>query len=233
MSNIIDFVYENFFYDRYGLLSAIFVSVKVSFFAIFLGLLFGIPIGMRIGVSKIYNYRIVKFIINILLSVPTVTIGMLVYILLKTNGVFGDLRLLFTTKAIIFGQFLLSLPIIISLTANLSIYIDNNLRFLIATIGANKLQTFLTLLYELRYNLITIGLFTYGRILSEIGISSMIGGNIKWYSRTITTSISLYTRQGEYYYAFFLSIILLAISGIINFLLIFIFNDKREESNIF
>ncbi len=198
--------------------SAIFVSLKASTCSIILSLLIGIPLGFKLGMRHFYGHRIIKIIVNTFLALPTVVIGLFVYTLICHQGMFGKLNLLFSVKAIIIGQTILGLPIVIALTSNAIENIDERLHHMLLTLGANKRQAARTILYESRYVIFVATAVAYGRIISELGISIMLGGNIKWYTRTITTAIALQTSKGEFSLGLALGLILLLIALSVNIL---------------
>jgi tungstate transport system permease protein len=196
--------------------SAVFTTLKVSTISIILSVLIGIPLGFRLGYSKFRSAKIIKVIMNILLSMPTVVIGLLVYSFISAQGVLGSLHLLFSIKAIIVGQTILALPIIIALTSNAVENIDEKLKLTLMTLGARGVQIKKTLLYESRYAVFAAATVAYGRVMSEIGISMMVGGNIKWHTRTITTAIAFETGKGEFALGVALGIVLLLFATVIN-----------------
>ncbi len=169
-----------------------------------------------------YNFpgkSIVRTIVDTLLALPTVVIGLTAYIIFSKSGIFGDLNFLFTQKAIIVGQIILGLPIIIALTATQVETIDKRLYTSLKGLGANAKQIFIATLIESKFGLMTAAVTAYGRIVTEIGISMMVGGNIKYHTRTITTAISLETGKGEYVTGIALGIVLFSIALIVNIIL--------------
>lgn len=200
--------------------SAIWKSVQTSSSSIFLSLAIGLPLGFKLGYENFWGKKIISVIVNTLLSLPTVVIGLLVYTWICRQGLFGNLNLLFSIKAIVIGQTILALPIVIALTSNTIENIDKNLILTLLTLGANKYQATRTILYESRYAILMIIAVVYGRVISELGISMMLGGNIKWYTRTITTAIAFETSEGDFALGVALGIVLLAIALLVNSIII-------------
>ena len=156
-------------------------------------------------------------ITDTLLSFPTVVIGLLVYSLVSRQGPLGDLDLLFTLSGIAIGQVMLGMPIVVAMVANAVENADSGMKETLLTLGADKFQVLRATLWETRYHLMLAGVAAYGRIVSEIGISMMVGGNIKWHTRTITTAIALETGKGEFAMGIALGVVLLIIAFGVNF----------------
>jgi len=147
-----------------------------------------------------------------------VVVGLLCYILINSKGPLGDFDLLFTIKGMAFGQFILATPIIVTLTASAIEAMDSRLSEELSSLGASKYQIPFTYLYEAKGSIFTAAVTGFGRVFGEVGLSMMIGGNIKWHTRTITTAIALETGKGEFALALALGIVLMSISLFINFL---------------
>ena len=196
--------------------SAIWTTVLVSSISITSSFILGAPLGFLLGYCNFPGKRAVRTIVDTLLSFPTVVIGLLVYAFLTHRGPLGGLNLLFTIPGIAIGQIILGLPIIIAMTATAVEALDPRLKTTLFTLGASSRQTLLTSLWEARFGLLMAGAAAYGRIVSEIGISMMIGGNIKWHTRTITTAIALETGKGEFAMGVALGMVLMLIALIVN-----------------
>ncbi|MFP4483205.1 MAG: ABC transporter permease, partial [Thermovirgaceae bacterium] len=132
------------------------------------------------------------------------------------RGPLGEMGLLFTLPGIAIGQFVLALPIIITFTANAVEELDPKLRLTLRTLGATDRQAALSSLWEGRYTIMVAAVTAYGRVVSEVGISMMVGGNIKWYTRTITTAIALETGKGQFSMGIALGVVLLALAFAVN-----------------
>jgi len=151
-----------------------------------------------------------------LLSVPAVVVGLTLFIVLSRQGPLGDFRLLFTQTAMILGQFLLSYPILVSMSLASIQSADNRAWETARTLGAGSIQAFFTLLYEVRFGLLTALLAGYGRIIAEVGASMMLGGNILQYTRNIPTAIALETSKGNFAQGIALGIVLVLLSFLLN-----------------
>ena len=196
--------------------SAISVTVTVSSWSLFISLLIGLPLGFLLGYYQFPGKTVIRTIVDTFLAIPTVVIGLVVYTSLSQAGLFGEYNLLFTQKAIIIGQIFLGLPIIIALTAAQVEMVDIRLYLSLKGLGASSYQILKATLIEARFGLMTAAMTAYGRIITEIGISMMVGGNIKYHTRTITTAISLETGKGEFVTGIALGLVLFAVALIVN-----------------
>ncbi|MDY6880688.1 MAG: ABC transporter permease [Desulfatiglans sp.] len=222
-----DFILEGLI-QAFGLLisghdetySAIRATVSASTLSIVACLILGAPLGFLLGHSGFPGKKAIRTIVDTLLSFPTVVIGLLVYAFLTHRGPLGGLGLLFTLPGIAIGQTILGLPIVVAMTATAVENLDRRLKHTLLTLGAGSKQVLLTTLWEARFSLLLAAVAAYGRIVSEVGISMMIGGNIKWHTRTITTAIALETAKGEFSMGIALGIVLMAIAFMVNLSLI-------------
>ena len=199
--------------------SAISATMRASSLAMAASLLLGIPFGYFLGYFDFRLKKYIRIIVNTLLSLPTVFIGLLIYTLLTRNGPLGDAGLLFTITGIAIGQTILSLPIVIALTATAVETADSSLRLTLMSLGANRLQIAKSTLWEVRLGILAAAVTATGRVLTEVGISLMVGGNIKWHTRTITTAIALETSKGEFAMGIALGLVLLLIAFTVNIFL--------------
>jgi tungstate transport system permease protein len=221
-----DFIQEGFV-QAYALLvsldpatySAIGATIRASTLAMAASLLLGIPLGYVLGYFDFLLKKQVRIIVDTLLSLPTVFIGLVIYALLTRNGPLGEAGLLFTIPGIAIGQAILSLPIIIALTATSVEASDRNLHITLMSLGANRKQIAISTLWEVRLGILAAAVTATGRVLTEVGISLMVGGNIKWHTRTITTAIALETSKGEFGMGIALGLVLLLIALTVNILL--------------
>ena len=196
--------------------SAISVTVTVSSWSLFISLLIGLPLGFLLGYYQFPGKTVIRTIVDTFLAIPTVVIGLVVYTSLSQAGLFGEYNLLFTQKAIIIGQIFLGLPIIIALTAAQVEMVDKRLYLSLKGLGASSYEILKATLIEARFGLMTAAMTAYGRIITEIGISMMVGGNIKYHTRTVTTAISLETGKGEFVTGIALGLVLFAVALIVN-----------------
>ena len=196
--------------------SAIWATVLVSSYSIGCSLVIGIPLGFCLGYFTFRGKKPIRTIVDTLMALPTVFIGLLVYAFLTHRGPLGDFGLLFTLPGIAVGQTILALPIVIGLSATAVESMDKKLRLAIMSMGANRLQLFMTSLWEVRHGLLARSIAAYGRDMTEVAISLMVGGNIKWHTRTITTAIALETNKGQFGMGVALGLVLLAIAFFVN-----------------
>ncbi len=202
--------------------SAVWCTVRVSSLSIGAALVLGVPLGYLLGHYTFPGKKIARLLVDTLLSFPTVVIGLLVYSFFSQRGPLGHFDLLFTLPGIAVGQTILGLPIIIALTASAVESLDSRLRPTLLTLGARPRDLLLTTVWEARFSLLAAAVTAYGRIVSEVGISMMVGGNIKWYTRTITTAIALETNKGQFALGIALGIVLLTIAFGVNLALFFL-----------
>ena len=194
----------------------VFASIRFSFLSTFISGCIGIPAGIALALRRFPGRRPLVVLLNSALAVPTVVIGLFVFSFLSRSGPFGRFSLLYTPAAIVFGQALLALPIIISLVRSSIGRMDPRVRETLSTFGARGFQSLWVVLREERLVILGAVLVAYGRTIGEIGISMMLGGNIRWYTRTLTTAIALETGRGEFELGFSLGIILLFVAIVLN-----------------
>ncbi len=192
------------------------VSLNISVWSTVAACVVGVPIGFGVGIGSFRGKQAVITFFNTLLALPTVVIGLLVYSLLSRRGVFGDLGWLYTQKAMIIGQIILISPIIIAFTIAAVGRIDDRYRRTALTLGATPWQVALVVLREARFSIMAAVVAAFGRVISEIGISMMLGGNAKGFTRTMTTAMALEYDKGEFVLSLALGIVLLALSLLVN-----------------
>ena len=192
--------------------SAIWTTVLVSSMSIEASLILGAPLGFLLGHLRFRGKKPLRTLVDTALSVPTVVIGLFVYAFLSRRGPLGGLGLLFTLPGVAVGQTILGLPIVVAMTATAVEALDRRLTNTLLTLGADRRQLLATTLWEARFSVVLAAMAAYGRIVSEIGISMMVGGNIKWHTRTVTTAIALETGKGEFAMGIALGLVLLAVA---------------------
>jgi len=200
------------------IISIVSVSLKLSSTSTLIASLVGIPLGFYIAFESFPGKRMTITCLNTLLALPTVVIGLFVYSLIARKGFLGSLDLLYTQKAIIIGQTILIVPLVTTLIIAAISRIDERYRKTAMTLGANRFQTALVIFREARFGIVAAVIAAYGRVISEIGISMMLGGNARGFTRTITTAMALEYDKGQFTLAVALGIILLGISFGINLL---------------
>lgn len=193
-------------------------SLKVSAISTFIASLLGVPCGFLIAYSNFYGKRLVLTCLNTLLALPTVVIGLVVYSFISRRGIFGSLELLYTQKAIIIGQVILIIPLVASLTIAAVSRIDSRYRKTALTLGATNLQMAWVIVKEARYGIGAAIIAAFGRVIAEVGISMMLGGNAKGFTRTMTTAMALEYDKGEFILAVALGLTLMTIAFGVNML---------------
>ena len=196
--------------------SAISVTVTVSSLSLMISLIIGLPLGFLLGYYQFPGKTIIRTIVDTFLALPTVVIGLIAYTMLSQVGPLGEYNLLFSQQAIIMGQIVLGLPIIIALTASQVEAVDKRLYTSLKGLGANSYQILIGTLIEARFGLMTAAMTAYGRIITEVGISMMVGGNIKYHTRTVTTAIALETGKGEFVTGIALGLVLFVVALMVN-----------------
>lgn len=192
------------------------VSLRVSCVSTLTATLAGVPLGFFIAYSAVPGKRVIITILNTLLALPTVVIGLFVYTFISRRGIFGAYDLLYTQNAMIIGQVILIVPLVTALTIAAVSRIDERYRKTARTLGANSLQTGLVILREARFSIGAAVISAFGRVISEVGISMMLGGNIKGFTRTMTTAMALEYDKGAFTLAIALGLVLMSISLAIN-----------------
>jgi len=202
------------------------LSLRVSLTAVILASLLGVYLGFLMAVKDYWGKRFSVALVNTLLALPTVVIGLIVYSLISRRGPLGVFGLLYTPSAMIIGQFVLAVPIIIALTHSAVQGIDKRVRNTALTLGATEAQSAWMVIKEARYAVLAAVITGFGRVIAEVGAAMMLGGNIKGSTRVMTTAIALESTKGEFGFAIALGIILLFVSFSINILLHY-FQSKR------
>jgi tungstate transport system permease protein len=192
--------------------SAVAATVKASSFSMAASLIIGVPSGFALGYLRFPGRRQVRLLVDTMLSLPTVFIGLVVYAFISRRGPLGEWGLLFTLPGIAMGQAILALPVVTALSATAIESMDANLRTTLISLGTSRRELLLTSLWEARRGILSAGLTAYGRVMTEVGISMMVGGNIKWHTRTITTAIALETGKGMFATGIALGLVLLLIA---------------------
>lgn len=192
--------------------SAVAATVKASGFSMAASLVMGVPLGFALGYLSFPGRRQLRMLADTLLALPTVFIGLVVYALISRRGPLGEFGMLFTIPGIALGQALLALPVVIALSATAIEGMDADLRTTIISLGGKRSQLLITSLWEVRHGILAAALTAYGRVMTEVGISMMVGGNIKWHTRTITTAIALETGKGMFATGIALGLVLLFIA---------------------
>jgi len=195
----------------------VFFTLKVSFWGTLLSTLCGVPLGFLIGIKDFAGKSFLHSLLNALMALPTVVVGLTVYAFISRQGPFGEWGLLFSPMAVIIGQWVLATPLIAALTLSATESVDPKVGLTALTLGANFLQRAWTILKEARLALMAAVIAGFGRVIAEVGAAMMLGGNIRGYTRTMTTAIALETSKGEFGFGLALGFILMALALSINF----------------
>ncbi len=191
------------------------LSVYISLAATILAACISIPLGGLIHFREFRGKRTLKMIIQTLYSVPTVVVGLLIYLLLSRSGPLGFLGLLFTPEGMILGQMVLIIPITTGLVISALSGVDRNISDTLVSLGATEFQGIFQIVKEARLAILSAVILAFGRAISEVGVAMMIGGNIAGQTRVLTTAIALQTGMGDFGFSIALGIILLAIALVI------------------
>ncbi len=199
--------------------SIISVSFAVSFAALAITLLPSMVLGFLLAFTRFPGRWLVTNLIQTLQSIPTVVIGLLVYLLLTRMGPLGDLKWLFTQQGMILGQMLICAPVLVAMSQAAFTSVDRRAWETSRTLGAPALSAIWAVCRELKVPLLLAIVAAFSRILTEIGCSMMVGGNIAGVTRNIPTAIALETSKGDFAQAIALGLVLLVLALILNFAL--------------
>jgi tungstate transport system permease protein len=184
-----------------------------------------LPLGSLIHFKQFPGKRLLISLIQTFYSIPTVVVGLLVYIIFSRTGPLGFLDLMFTPTVMVIGQIILISPIVLGLTISAVSNVDRTITDTARSMGASDWQTMLVTIKEARFAVIAAVTLGFGRAISEVGLALMVGGNIKGYTRVLTTTISLETSKGNVELAIALGIILIVLALIINL----VFNRLQQR----
>ncbi len=195
------------------------LSLRVAVTSTVLACGIGVPLGFVVGTTRFWGRRAAITVLNTLLAFPTVVVGVLIWGLLSRQGPLGGLGLLYTWWAIVMAEVILAVPIAAALTAAAVQGLDPRVRRTAMTLGAGPLRTHLAVARAARFAILTAVVVSFGRVLAEVGAAMIVGGNIRHYSRTLTTAVALATSQGDFGLAVALGLVLLALALTVNVLL--------------
>jgi tungstate transport system permease protein len=200
------------------LLRILVISLEVSGLAIVVGMLIGVPLGVFLGLRHFPGRNFLITLVNTGMGLPPVVVGLFVFLLLARSGPLGDLNLLYTPAAMVIAQVVIATPLVVGVTLAGIQGLDEKLRLQILSLGASRFQYYWKLIREARLTLLAALAAGFGSIVSEVGAVMMVGGNIAGQTRVMTTAIVLETRQGNFSMAIALSLILLSLALLINWL---------------
>ena len=187
----------------------VWISLKVSISALVIATPFAVALGFWIAAHRFAGRRFAIVALQGLLSFPTVVVGLILYLLLSRSGPLGPWHLLFTQDAMIIGQAIIAFPVLAAFTLAAVTGADPRLRETAVSLGAGPLRSALTSLFEVRFAVIAAVLNGFGRVISEVGCSMMVGGNISAYTRNIPTAIALETSKGDFAQGIALGVVLM------------------------
>ena len=205
------------------------LSLKVSGLATLISMVIGISVGTAVALSRFPGRQLVVSLINTGMSLPPVVVGLFVTIFLWRNGPLGFLEILYTPTAIILAQAVIATPIVTGITLAAIQNLPANLRLQILSLGATRIQMVWMLVKEARLPLLAAVMAGFGGVISEVGASIMVGGNIRGYSRVLTTATVMETGRGNFDVAIALSVILMLLSFAVNAILTQIQQRERPR----
>jgi tungstate transport system permease protein len=208
------------------LLRILVVSLEVSGLAIVVGMLIGVPLGVFLGSRHFPGRNVLITLVNTGMGLPPVVVGLFIFLLLARSGPLGDLNLLYTPAAMVIAQVVIATPLVVGVTLAGIQGLDEKLRLQILSLGASPFQYYWKLIREARLTLLAALAAGFGSIVSEVGAVMMVGGNIAGQTRVMTTAIVLETRQGNFSMAIALSLILLLLALLINWLFTWVQQKK-------
>lgn len=209
-------------------MSAIEVTLVSTACSVGIAMILGLPAGFALGYCRFPGRRFLRLLSDTLLAFPTVLIGLIVYVLITRRGPLGEFGLLFTVPGMIIGQTILALPIVVSWTAQAVEGMDPRCRLTLLTLGAGPAQLCLLTIFQARYEIGMVCATAFGRVVTEVGVAMMLGGNILNSTRTMTTAISLETSKGDFAQGIALGLALLGIAFAINAFLAFLRRRGRS-----
>jgi tungstate transport system permease protein len=198
------------------LVRIVLLSLEVSLASVTMACVLGLPLGAAIAVNEFPGKRTVVIVLNGLMGLPPVVVGLFVYLMLSRAGPLGAFGILFTPTAMVIAQTILIVPLMAALSRQVAADAWLEYRELLRSLGESKLGAVATLLWDLRFTLLTIVMAGFGRASSEVGAVIIVGGNIDGVTRVMTTTIALETSKGDLPLALGLGFILLIIVLIIN-----------------
>lgn len=193
-------------------------SMAISGLATIIASCWSIPLGIIIGLRKFRGRSILKGFFNVFLGLPTVTLGLVLYLVFSRSGPLGFLQLLYTPMAIVIGQAILITPVIVSFVTNTLESVDPEIGNLALTLGASEVKANLTVLSESFNGVFLAVTASFNRAIAELGVALMLGGNIRGVTRVLTTTIALETNRGQISLGIALAVVLLFIVGLVNIL---------------
>ncbi|MBS1169173.1 MAG: cysT [Burkholderiaceae bacterium] len=206
----------------------IWISLKTSVLGLVLATPLTVLAGYWLATHDFRGRGLVVWLLQASLSMPTVLIGLLLYMLLSRQGPLGMLHMLFSQSGVIVGQVLIALPVLLAFTLSAVQAADPRIAETAVTLGASRWRVMLTVLHEVRFGVMAAIINGFGRAISEVGCAMMVGGNIASETRTITTAIALETSKGEFAQGIALGILLISVALVINAVLMLLQGEARN-----
>lgn len=197
----------------------VWTSLYTSSIAIVLAAIIGIPTGVLLGLSRFRGRRLLVTLLNTSMALPTVVVGLVLFGIFSRQGPLGSLGLLFTPLAMIAGQMVLATPIVANYVLAAVNGSDQRIMDTALTLGASRYQAGVQLIKEIRFGVMAAVIAGFGRVIAEVGVAMMLGGNIRGSTRTMTTAIALETSKGEFAFGLSLGIVLLSVALVVNLFL--------------
>ena len=219
--------FERLFAGDGELWTIVWISLKVSLTALALATPPAVALGFWVASNRFAGRRVVIVLLQGLLSFPTVVVGLILYLLLSRSGPLGAWHLLFTQDAMILGQAVIAFPVLAAFTLAAVQGADPRLRETAVSLGAGPLRSALTSLFEVRFAVVTAVLNGFGRVISEVGCSMMVGGNIAGFTRNIPTAIALETSKGDFAQGIALGAVLMCFALAVTVLMAFVQEERR------
>jgi len=198
------------------------LSFRVTGIAVAAAALLAIPLGSLLALFDFRGKGVLVTLINTLMGLPPVVVGLMLYLVLSRSGALGPLDLLYTPTAMIMAQFIMAIPIIMGLSYSAVSAVPQRLVERTISLGATRNQLVMTIIREARVGILASIVAAFGGAISEVGAIMLVGGNIRYFTRALTTAIMLYTNMGEFGMAIALGSILLSTSFTINLFLTYL-----------
>jgi tungstate transport system permease protein len=210
----------------------VWVSLKTTFLSLLIAAVPAVLFGYLLATRKFPGHRVAVWLTQAAVSVPTVLIGLLLYLMLSRQGPAGGLHWLFSQAGIVAGQVVIVLPVLTAFTLSAVQAADPRLAETAITLGASRWRTMGTVLHEVRFGVMAALINGFGRVISEVGCAMMVGGNIAGDTRTITTAIALETSKGEFAQGIALGVVLIAFALLINAALLLLQGEVRSAGAV-
>lgn len=202
-------------------------SLRFSLWSTLFAVIPGVPLGAALFLGRFRGKRAAVALVNAIMAVPTVVVGLFVYSFISRSGPLGSLDLMYSPAGVILGQAVLAFPLVAAMSYTGLQKLDPRYAETLLTLGAGPWRRMAAIVREGRYVIVQAVLAAFGRVTGEVGVSMMLGGNIRWYTRTMTTTIALDAGKGEFERALSLGFVLLAVALAINFLSHLAVRDAR------